>query len=123
MKEARLYEKLSEDRVRCHLCSHRCTIVEGERGICQARENRKGILYTLVYGQSISQAIDPVEKQPLFHLYPGSSAYSFATTGCNFRCAFCQNWQISQVKADEFREVDHAATPEYLAKAAHYHGC
>jgi pyruvate formate lyase activating enzyme len=123
MKEARLYERLSEGRVRCQLCAHRCTIAEGKRGVCQARENRKGVLYSLVYGQSISQAIDPVEKKPLFHFYPGSSAYSFATTGCNFHCSFCQNWQISQVSADEYRLVDHAAPPEYLAKAAHYHGC
>ncbi len=123
MKEARLYEKLTENRVRCYLCAHRCTIAEGSRGICQARENRHGVLYSLVYGQSISQAIDPIEKKPLFHFYPGSSTYSFATTGCNFRCEFCQNWQISQVSADEFRLVDHASSPDYLAKAAHHHGC
>ena len=97
MKEAILYEKLPESKVRCHLCAHRCLIAQGKKGICQVRENRDGILYTLVYGRTISQNVDPVEKKPLFHFYPGSTAYSIATPGCNFRCAWCQNWEISQM--------------------------
>ena len=123
MQEARLYEKLDGQRVKCHLCAHRCTIAKGKRGVCEVRENRQGVLYSLVYGQSISQAIDPVEKKPLFHFYPGSTAYSFATVGCNFHCAFCQNWQISQQAADEFRLVDQPASPERIAASARHYGC
>jgi len=121
--EARLYEKLGEDRVRCHLCAHRCTIADGKRGICEVRENRGGVLYTLVYGLSISQAIDPVEKKPLFHFYPGSTAFSYATVGCNFRCSFCQNWKISQMVRDEGRLLGHEASPNHLASAARHYGC
>jgi len=121
--EARLYDKLDDGKVKCHLCAHRCMIAEGKRGICQVRENRKGTLYSLVYGLSISQAIDPVEKKPLFHFYPGSSAFSFATVGCNFRCAFCQNWQISQTVRDGGAVDGHDATPEHLAAAARHYGC
>ena len=67
MKEALLYEKLSDGRVRCNLCAHRCVIKDGERGICQVRENHGGTLYTLVYGRTIAHYVDPVEKKPLFH--------------------------------------------------------
>jgi pyruvate formate lyase activating enzyme len=123
MIEARLYEKLDGGRVLCHLCAHRCTIAEGKRGVCQVRENRAGTLYSLVYGMSISQAIDPVEKKPLFHFYPGSSAFSFATVGCNFRCSFCQNWQISQTVREGGLVDGHDSTPEHLAAAARHYGC
>jgi pyruvate formate lyase activating enzyme len=123
MQEARLYEKLEEDKVRCNLCAHRCTIHEGKRGICEVRMNKGGTLYSLVYGLAISQAIDPVEKKPLFHFYPGSSAFSFATVGCNFRCAFCQNWQISQMVRDEGRITGHEVSPEHLAASARHYGC
>ena len=95
MKEAMLFEKLSDGRVRCGLCAHRCVIADGKRGLCQVRENRGRTLYTLVYGRTITQHVDPIEKKPLFHFYPGSTAYSVATPGCNFRCRWCQNWDIS----------------------------
>ena len=101
MKEAMLYEKLPDRRVRCHLCAHCCLIAEGHKGSCQVRENQGGTLYTLVYGRTISQNIDPVEKKPLFHFYSGSTAYSLATPGCNFRCAWCQNWEISQMPREQ----------------------
>ena len=123
MQEARLYEKLGDGKVRCHLCAHRCTIADGRQGICQVRENREGVLYSLVYGLAISQAIDPVEKKPLFHFYPGSTAFSFATVGCNFRCSFCQNWQISQMVRDGGRLEGHKASPNHLASAARHYGC
>jgi len=84
MKEAMLYEKLGDGRVRCNLCAHRCVISPGHRGICAVRENRDGTLYSLVYGKAISLAVDPIEKKPLFHFLPGSRAYSVATVGCNF---------------------------------------
>jgi pyruvate formate lyase activating enzyme len=79
MKEAQLWEALSEDRVQCHLCAHQCIIPPDGRGICRVRENRDGILYTLVYEKLIAQHVDPIEKKPLFHVMPGSRAYSIAT--------------------------------------------
>ncbi len=96
-KEAVLYEKLDQNRVKCNLCAHRCTIAAGKLGVCNVRQNFDGELQTLVYGQAISQNIDPIEKKPLYHFYPGSTAYSIATPGCNFRCQWCQNWQIAHM--------------------------
>jgi len=98
LKEALLYEKCVDRKVRCFLCSHHCTISEGNVGICQVRENKEGVLYTHAYGELIAQNIDPIEKKPLYHFLPGSSSYSIAALGCNFQCGFCQNWQISQLK-------------------------
>lgn len=96
IKEAMLYEKL-DGQVRCNLCAHRCTIKPDRRGICGVREYRDGVLYTLVYGTLIAENVDPIEKKPLFHVYPASKSYSIATVGCNFRCDFCQNHDISQM--------------------------
>jgi len=98
--EAYLYELLEENKVKCNLCNHRCIIKEGRRGICGVRENRGGVLNTLVYGRLIARHIDPIEKKPLFHLMPGSLSYSIATVGCNFRCRFCQNADIAQMPSD-----------------------
>jgi pyruvate formate lyase activating enzyme len=86
MKEAMLYDKLPDSKVRCNLCAHRCVIAPGKKGICRVRENQGGTLYTLVCGRVITQHVDPVEKKPLYHFYPGSTAFSVATPGCNFRC-------------------------------------
>ena len=98
--EAYLYEHLKEKKVKCNLCSHRCIIKDGKRGICGVRENQGGILKTLVYGKLIASHIDPIEKKPLFHFMPGSLSYSIATVGCNFKCLFCQNADISQMPSD-----------------------
>jgi len=122
MKEALLYEKLDEGRVRCNLCAHRCVIAPGRKGVCLVRENREGVLYTLVYGLPLSQAVDPIEKKPLFHFYPGSTAFSIATVGCNFRCTFCQNWDISQMPRERGQIVGHRATPEEVVRAAARYG-
>ncbi len=119
MKEALLYEALDGQRVRCNLCAHRCVIAVGHKGVCLVRENRDGILYTLVYGIPLSQAVDPVEKKPLFHFHPGSTAFSIATAGCNFRCAFCQNADISQMPRDRGQILGRPATPEQVVDAAH----
>jgi pyruvate formate lyase activating enzyme len=97
IKEAMLYEKLDDQRVHCNLCAHRCTIKPDRRGICGVRENRDGVLYSLVYGTLIAEHIDPIEKKPFFHVYPDSNSYSIATVGCNFNCEFCQNHEISQM--------------------------
>lgn len=96
IKEAMLYEKLDKGMVHCYLCAHQCRIAESKFGFCGVRQNRDGKLYTHVYGDVIASHIDPIEKKPLYHFFPGTSAYSIATVGCNFRCGFCQNWQISQ---------------------------
>ena len=101
MKEAMLYEKLSDDKVKCNLCSHRCTIKDGNYGICGVRQNSDGSLYTLVYDKIIASHIDPIEKKPLFQFYPGSTAYSIATVGCNFKCKHCQNADISQLPREK----------------------
>jgi pyruvate formate lyase activating enzyme len=123
MKEAMLYERLPDNRLRCNLCAHRCIIVDGKRGICQVRENRSGTLYTLVYGRTIAQHVDPVEKKPLFHLYPGSASYSIAAPGCNFSCRWCQNWGISQMPRDQHRIIGEKANPEKIVAAAKRAGC
>jgi len=96
MKEAMLYKKLEESKVDCFLCAQRCRIKPGLRGKCGVRENRDGVLWSLVYEKLIAQHIDPIEKKPLFHFYPGTRSYSIATAGCNFKCLFCQNADISQ---------------------------
>ncbi|MBI5182414.1 MAG: AmmeMemoRadiSam system radical SAM enzyme [Nitrospirae bacterium] len=100
MKEAMLYERIDDRKVRCSLCSHRCIISPSKRGICGVRENKDGILYTLVYEKVVSTNIDPIEKKPFFNFYPGTRSYSIATVGCNFRCLHCQNYDISQMPKD-----------------------
>jgi len=96
MTVARFFDKLDNDKVKCHLCAHECTIDPGKRGICAVRENRAGTLYSLVYGRIISGNADPIEKKPLFHFLPGTRSYSIATVGCNLQCQHCQNYDISQ---------------------------
>jgi pyruvate formate lyase activating enzyme len=96
MKECYLYQKIEDKKVQCQTCNHRCTIIPGKRGICGVRENKVGKLYLLVYGKVIAAHIDPIEKKPLYHFMPGTSTYSIATVGCNFRCLWCQNADISQ---------------------------
>jgi len=108
--EASLFEKLENRKVKCHVCAHECTISDGKRGICGVRENRDGTLFTLIYNTVSSEAVDPIEKKPLYHFLPGTLSYSQGTIGCNFRCAHCQNWTISQVTLEQahIREI----TPE-----------
>jgi len=101
MREALFYEATSENAVRCNLCRFGCLIHNGERGRCGTRENRDGQLFSLVYGKLIAQHVDPIEKKPLFHVMPGSTTYSIATQGCNFRCHHCQNYTISQLGSHE----------------------
>ncbi len=121
MKEAMLYEKLQDHRVRCHLCAHECVIREGKKGICAVRENRGGVLYSLVYGRPISMAVDPVEKKPLFHFYPGSGAFSIATLGCNLSCRFCQNSEISQASHEHGIVGGNVPPDEVVREARRYH--
>jgi len=100
-KEAMLWAPLEGGKVACALCRHRCVIAPSKSGICAVRENRDGKLVTLVYGEVIAAHVDPIEKKPLYHFYPGSKALSIAAAGCNFKCSFCQNWEISQAPRRE----------------------
>ncbi|MDH5439385.1 MAG: AmmeMemoRadiSam system radical SAM enzyme [Candidatus Bathyarchaeota archaeon] len=118
MREAMFYSKLEGNAVHCGLCSHRCTISEGKRGICGVRENKDGTLYSLVYGKVVARHVDPIEKKPLFNFLPGSSAYSIATVGCNFRCENCQNWEISQSPKPQRPIAGEDVSPEEVVKAA-----
>jgi len=101
LHEAQFYEKRPGNEVLCTLCPHDCRIRDGGRGACAVRFNHGGTLYTVVYDRVVSRNIDPIEKKPFFHFLPGSRAYSIATVGCNLRCSFCQNWEISQWPKDE----------------------
>jgi len=123
MKEAMFYEKLSDDKVRCNLCAHHCTIHQDRRGICGVRINKNGTLYSLVYGRLISMNIDPIEKKPLFHFYPASSSFSIATVGCNFKCKHCQNYEISQYPHEHDDVPGEKVSPEQVVDAAGQSGC
>ncbi len=111
--EARYYKK-SGRFMQCSLCRHNCKINPGKTGICGARENRDGRLITTVYNKPVSVAIDPIEKKPLFHFHPGSLSLSYATSGCNFKCRFCQNWEISQSVVTDMEDF----TPEQMVSLA-----
>ncbi|NQU43075.1 AmmeMemoRadiSam system radical SAM enzyme [bacterium] len=113
-----LWSSGPEDKVTCHLCAHRCVIADGEMGICNVREHRSGKLHTLVYGRTIARHVDPIEKKPLMHFYPGSKALSMATAGCNFRCRWCQNSEISQMPRERHLIMGEKATPEELVEQA-----
>ncbi|NLH97727.1 MAG: radical SAM protein [Clostridiaceae bacterium] len=95
MKEAAYYEKLDNGSVRCRLCPHRCFLQPGRTGLCRARRNIDGTLYSLNYGYMTSLALDPIEKKPLYHFHPGKIILSAGTFGCNFKCSWCQNWTIA----------------------------
>jgi pyruvate formate lyase activating enzyme len=99
LEEAKYYKRLEEGKVRCFLCPQECVIKEGKRGFCRARENKGGKLYSLIYGETSSSGMDPIEKKPLYHFYPGRQILSLGTVGCNFACPYCQNWNISQAEA------------------------
>jgi pyruvate formate lyase activating enzyme len=92
--------------VKCNLCPHQCVISEGARGHCRVRENRGGRLYSLVYGQPCALHVDPIEKKPFYHFLPTATALSLATAGCNLRCKYCQNWNISQAAPEEVETAD-----------------
>ncbi|MDD5111018.1 MAG: AmmeMemoRadiSam system radical SAM enzyme [Candidatus Altiarchaeota archaeon] len=114
-KEAYHYLKLGEN-VKCQVCPHQCLLKEGDRSICRNKVNLGGVLYTLAYGNPCSMHLDPIEKKPLYHFLPKSQAYSIATTGCNFRCLNCQNYQISQAQPEDTTNAD--LMPDKVVDAA-----
>jgi pyruvate formate lyase activating enzyme len=123
MREAMFWERCAQERVRCGLCRFTCLIAPGRRGRCGVRENRDGVLYTLVYGKSVAENVDPIEKKPLYHFHPGSRSYSIATVGCNFRCLHCQNYQISQWPHERPGIPGADLPPEAIVAAARRSGC
>lgn len=122
MHKAVLYEKLDKNRVRCNLCAHRCVVAEGRLGVCSVRKNDGGELYTLVYGRCISRGVDPVEKKPLYHFYPGTGAYSIATPGCNFRCQWCQNADIAHMPREWGKIAGSDIQPDEIVSSAYHSG-
>ncbi len=116
LKETMIYEKLDNNMVKCGICPHRCLIKPGKRGKCKTRENIDGVLYSLVYSSISAMANDPIEKKPLFHFYPGSTAFSISTVGCTFHCHHCQNWSISQAEPES--GLTREFSPEEIVSAA-----
>lgn len=119
--EAKFYEKLPHKKIKCTLCPRECVIDDRERGYCGVRENRGGTYYTLVHSRICAAHIDPIEKKPFFHFYPGSLAFSVATAGCNVNCKMCQNWDISQVRPEQVRSM--YLPPQRLAALAKENEC
>lgn len=99
--EAQFYKTMADGSVQCELCPRRCHVRDGMRGYCRVRENRGGKYFTLVYGRAVTTNLDPIEKKPFFHVYPGTKAFSLATVGCNIHCKFCQNFDISQASPED----------------------
>lgn len=122
MKEALLYQKLKKQQVRCNLCQRRCLIPEGGIGYCKTRINKKGKLYTTIYALASAVNNDPIEKKPVFHYKPGSQCLSLGTFGCNLRCKFCQNWDISWADGIVEAERGTKISPQQAIKMAQkYH--
>ncbi len=118
---AAFYKIMPKGMVQCQLCPRKCEVAEGDRGECGVRENRKGIYYSLVYGNPCAVHVDPVEKKPFFHVLPGSRSFSIATAGCNLHCKFCQNWEISQARPETTDNAD--LPPEKVVAGAQEAGC
>ncbi len=116
LKEAMFYEKLKDKKVKCNLCPRGCVLKDGESGFCRVRQNIEGTLYSLNYSKVAAINIDPIEKKPFFHFLPGTKAFSVACPGCNLRCKYCQNWDISQRGASD--SIDRFLSPKELVDAA-----
>ncbi|MCA9584761.1 MAG: AmmeMemoRadiSam system radical SAM enzyme [Myxococcales bacterium] len=110
------WTRRDDGRVVCELCPRECTLSEGQRGMCYVRKREGDALVLTTYGRSSGFCVDPIEKKPLYHFYPGSSVLSFGTAGCNLACRFCQNWDISKARADD--RLQDAASPDAIARAA-----
>jgi pyruvate formate lyase activating enzyme len=124
MKECILYKKEKNKKVRCLACAHKCLIINGKTGICGVRENSDGKLFLLVYGKVAAINVDPIEKKPLYHFLKESKTYSVGTVGCNFRCDFCQNFDISQVSKGKRAHIfGNEASPEEIVESAIKTGC
>ncbi len=118
---ARHWHALDDKRIQCDLCPRECVLKEGQRGYCFVRQNMGHQLRLTAYGHTSGLAVDPIEKKPLYHFYPGSSVLSFGTAGCNLGCSFCQNWNLS--KSRDLDVSSQSASPERIAQTALSHGC
>ena len=123
MREASFYKKLEGNEVHCFLCAQHCCIKSGERGKCGVRENREGTLWSLVYGRAVALNVDPIEKKPLYHFFPGSLSYSLGTEGCNFSCLFCQNADIAQGPKQDRPIRGQEVRPDQIVKEALRFNC
>jgi pyruvate formate lyase activating enzyme len=121
LKEALYWKDAGQGRVQCFLCPRQCLIGPNQRGFCRARKNIKGKLYCLTYGQPVAIHVDPIEKKPFFHVYPGTKSFSIATAGCNLRCKFCQNWEISQLDPESVKVK--FVPPQEIIQQAKASGC
>ena len=121
MVEARYYEELDDNDVRCQLCFRNCYIEEGRRGFCRNRENNDGKLYNIVYSLPAAVNVDPIEKEPMHHFLPDTQILCIGTASCNFRCKFCHNWRMSQRSLEEVRDVQNLE-PEDIVEAAKNRG-
>jgi pyruvate formate lyase activating enzyme len=119
--EAKFYQRLENRKIKCKLCPRECTVGDKERGYCGVRENRGGTYYTLVHSRVAAAHVDPVEKKPLFHYLPGTTAFSLGTAGCNVNCKFCQNWDISQSRPEQVPAQ--YAPPQRVAELAKQYSC
>jgi len=120
-KKALFWKKLKNSKVKCNLCSHNCIINNNDLGICGVRTNEAGMLFSLIYSSCSSLAVDPIEKKPLYHFYPGSSVFSMGTVGCNFKCLNCQNASISNadISFPYLREI----SPKHAVELAKEKNC
>lgn len=121
MKQALWWKKHENSTVQCFLCPRKCIIEDNKTGFCGVRQNKKGKLYSLVYGKATGLQIDPIEKKPLYHFLPGSAAFSIGTVGCNLVCQHCQNWATSQAKPGEWKAYE--ITPEEAVQKAKEEHC
>ena len=118
-KTARFWEQAEGQAVLCTLCPRQCRVPSGERGYCGVRENRRGTYHTLVWGNPCALGVDPIEKKPLYHVTPAQRVFSIATAGCNMKCKFCQNWNISQARPEKTRNID-LPPDQVVAQAKRY---
>lgn len=123
MEKARYWKEIAEKKVQCFLCNHFCVIDIEKTGKCGVRVNKDGILYTLVYGEIIAEHVDPIEKKPFYHFFPGSWSFSIATCGCNFFCPFCQNYEISHPPKEGKIYRYKKRNPEEIVKLAENYRC
>ena len=124
LHKAILYEKLADNRAKCAVCQRRCNIPDGKMGICMTRLNKGGDIYSTIYGIVSSMAPDPIEKKPLYHYMPGSRCFSLGSFGCNFRCVFCQNWEIAYADGTQVPMASgHRISPKDAIRLARQYDC
>ncbi|MBM4429584.1 MAG: AmmeMemoRadiSam system radical SAM enzyme [Chloroflexi bacterium] len=116
LREAMHYERLSDGRVQCQVCFRQCIVTDGQLGFCSNKKNIAGTFYSLVHGRPCALQVDPIEKEPVFHLLPGSNIFCVGTASCNSRCKFCQNWEMSQRTL--WQTVNYEATPPDVVEMA-----